>query len=145
MLFWPIGAIICWGISGKIFLKMKVNKIETNGAHQTSSFIFLVGFCIIFFVLSILQLRCKLLCFIILGNNFKINKTSFAMFILGLLCFFGYQCVAVLYIRAGTSVSFMSLSAVFLAMNAFIILLMVFIVYGDKSATIVDVITKYRK
>lgn len=67
------------------------------------------------------------------------------MFILGLLCFFGYQCVAVLYIRAGTSVSFMSLSAVFLAMNAFIILLMVFIVYGDKSATIVDVITKYRK
>ncbi len=68
---------------------------------------------------------------------------SFFSGIFGLICFFGYQCVAVLYIREGTGVSFMALSAVFLGMNSFIIVTMAFVVYGDRSATIVDVIEKY--
>ena len=37
----------------------------------------------------------------------------------------------------------MSLSAVFLGMNAFVMVVLIFIVCGDKSANIVDVIKKY--
>lgn len=76
-------------------------------------------------------------------NNFTINKATILLVLIALTCLFTYQITAVLYVLPGYTVSWFSLTAVFLTLNSLLMCLLVFLLCSDKCASICDVISSH--
>ena len=75
------------------------------------------------------------------GSNFIMSIGSVVLILFGLSCYITYQMVAVLYVKLNEEVQFYGLTAVFLSLNAFILIIIVFFSYHEKAFSIQEIIS----
>lgn len=121
LLIMPIISLIIWGIMVLVVL----NRYDMSNIAGVS--IFLVGFSVIFFAMAVLYVK---------WSYFKIKIISIIFAIVAAILYFAFQLYALLDV---STPSFLGLSAVFLSINAIIMVLITSMVYSNNTGSILDI------
>lgn len=117
----PVISLILWGI----MVLVVQNRYDMSYVAGVS--IFLVGFAVIFFALAVLYVK---------WSYFKIKIVSIIFATVAAILYFAFQLYALL---EDDTPSFLGLSAVFLSINAIIMVLITSMIYSNNTGSIVDI------